>query len=76
LSEEIMADKAHDYTDPMWERYKHDAIIQQMVANRLPMTKEVYIGLAYPFDDPPRGFDREIPEPLRGKDTTRLDLPR
>jgi hypothetical protein len=58
-----------DYRDPAWEQYGHDSIIRRMVRERLPMTRDVWIGLNYPFDGPPHPWtsehEEEVPEPLR-----------
>jgi hypothetical protein len=53
----------------MWEQYKHYGTIRQMVRERLPMTREVYIGLNWPFGDAPKHWtaedEAEMPEPFR-----------
>jgi hypothetical protein len=53
----------------MWERYKDNMVIRQMVRERLPMTRNIYIDLSYPFDGQPKPWtaehEDEIPEPLQ-----------
>jgi hypothetical protein len=57
--------------------HEHDAVLDRMLRHNLPLTREVYLGLAYGHERPKGDawtaeHEEQIPEPFR-QDTSKPD---